>query len=356
MKKLYKFLIIVGAIFLILFLLSFKKMPTSFTYGVSFSKFHSDELKLDWKKVYLALLDDLKVRNLRLSAHWPDTEPEDGKFDFSALDFQMREANKRNASVILAVGRRLPGWPECHEPDWVQNQKSKFKNQNEFLEFRNNKLLEYIETVVNRYKSFDNIGYWQVENEPFLAFFSRSSCGPLDEVFFKEEIDLVHKLDPKHPVLTTDSGEFGTWYKAYKYGDVFGTSMYLYVWIKALDWPLRYPITPAFFRIKQNLMELVQRFRGEPRKPMLVIELSTEPWLLHPITETPVKTQLERMGLNKFNEMISFSGKTGFDIFYLWGAEWWYWMRGRGHPEFWERAKTLFVIQPSVFNYPPYGG
>ncbi len=340
MRKLYKFLIIVGIIVLILFLLSLRKMPIQLTYGVSFSKFHSDELQLNWKKVYLALLDDLKVRDFRLSAHWPMVEPADGKFNFSELDFQIREAQKRGASVILAVGRRLPGWPECHDPQWVQDQELKFKSQEEWPDFRNQKLLEYIGAVVNRYKGFDNIKYWQVENEPYFTMFSRAGCGSFDENFFKEEIELVRQLDPARPILLTDSGEWGLWYKAYKNGDAFGTTMYLYVYFKqgGISEPIRYPLIPAFYRIKQNIIRAILG-----KKPSLVIELPAEPWLLQPIVDTPLNDQLERMGLDKFNEMVRFSSKTGFDAFYLWGAEWWYWMKTeQNRPEFWERARELF--------------
>ncbi len=330
MKTRYKFLVVVGVIFLVLFLLSLKKIPAQLTYGVSFSKFHSDELKLDWKKVYLALLDDLKVRSFRLSAHWPMVEPQDGKFNFSELDFQMREAQKRGASVILAVGRRLPGWPECHDPEWAKGKE---------LNLREGKLLDYMTAVVNRYKGFNNIKYWQVENEPYFTMFSRSDCGAFDENFLKKEVALVRRLDPGRPVLLTDSGEWGTWYKAYKNGDAFGTTMYLYVYFKqgGISEPVRYPLLPAFYRIKQNI---IQTFFG--KKPSLVIELPAEPWLLQPIIDTPLAFQLERMGPDKFNEMLGFSGKTGFGSFYLWGAEWWYWMRDHGHPEFWERARALF--------------
>jgi hypothetical protein len=327
MRKLHKFLIVVGLIVLAFYLLSLRSLPKHIIYGVSFSKFHSDELGLDWKKTYLALLDDLKVRNFRFTAHWPLTELKDGKYNFSELDFQMQEAQKSGASVILAVGRRLPGWPECHEPDWAKDLP---------LETKQQKLIDYITTVVNRYKSYKNIKYWQVENEPYLAFFSRSLCGPVDEEFFKKEIALVHQLDPAHPVLITDSGEFGTWYKAYQHGDIFGASMYLYVW-----WttgPLRYPITPAFFRIKENLIDI---FFG--KKPSIIIELSGEPWLRMPIVGTSNEILLSRMGIDKFNEMIDFASKTSFDSQYLWGAEWWYWMKTKqNHPEFWNRAKELF--------------
>ncbi len=326
--KFSKILVIILVAILVVFALSFRKIPEKITYGVSFSKFHSDELKLDWKETYLAILDDLKVKHLRFSAHWPNTEPEKGKYNFSELDFQMAEAEARGADVILAVGRRLPGWPECHEPDWAKKLS---------VEKKQEELLKYIETVVGRYKELKSLKYWQVENEPFLGFFSRSSCGALDEAFLDKEITLVKKLDPVHPVLLTDSGEFGTWLSAYRKGDIFGTSLYLYIWNRKFNLPFRYPILPAFFRFKQNLVNLVLE-----RKPSLIIELSAEPWLLQPITDTPIKTLQERMGLDKFNEMINFARQTGFDTQYLWGAEWWYWMKKQNYPEHWQRAKKLF--------------
>lgn len=327
MKKLIliTLVILLSAYFLLTF--SYKK-PDKLVYGASFSRFHADELGLDWKETYLAILNDLEVRNFRFSAHWPLTEPEEGKYNFQELDFQIKEAQKVGASVILAVGRRLPGWPECHEPEWAKNL-SKEKKQEE--------ILKYIETVVNRYKGYSNIKYWQVENEPFLTFFSKHTCGELDPGFLDKEIEFVKSLDPSRQIIITDSGEFGTWFQAYRRGDVFGTSMYLYVWWRNFIGPLRYPITPAFFIAKHNVMKILF---GD--KPAIIIELSGEPWLLEPIVNAPIETQLERMGIDKFNEMIDFSSKTGFDTLYLWGAEWWYWMKFQGHDEFWSRAEEIF--------------
>lgn len=305
-------------------------------YGVSFSRFHTDELGLDWKEAFLAIQNDLGIKHFRFSAHWPLTEPEKDGYNFSELDFQMAEAKRNGVSVILAVGRRLPGWPECHEPEWLKNEISKIKDQNNKSKFKNDRILKYIETVVNRYKSYDNIIYWQVENEPFLTGFSRSACGPLDKNFLEKEIALVRKLDSR-PVLITDSGEIGDWFRAYSRGDIFGTSLYLYIWPKSIGFPIRYPVTPAFFRVKHNIVRLFL-----DAKPSFVVELSAEPWLLQPIVETPIETQLDRMGIDKFNEIIDFSARTGFNGFYLWGGEWWYWLKLKGHPEHWERAKELF--------------
>ena len=339
MKKI--FLLILVAVILALYFLSLDyHKPDKLFYGVSFSRFHSDELKLDWKETYLAIQNDLGVRKFRFSAHWPMVEPTEGNYNFEELDFQIKEAEKVGASVILAVGRRLPGWPECHEPEWVKAESTKLKTESEQTNFRQDKIRKYIETVVNRYKNYENIEYWQVENEAFLSFFSKHACGDLSIDFLDNEIKLVKELDPARPIIVTDSGEFGTWYQAYQRGDVFGTSLYLYVWWRNFIGPLRYPITPAFFRIKSNVMELIYG-----KKPSMVIELSGEPWLLEPLVDTPIDIQLSRMDSDKFNEMIDFSARTGFDTFYLWGAEWWYWIKFNGHPEFWNRAKELYSTE-----------
>src|SRR3989344_7371622 len=175
-------LVISILILVTLFALSFDYSPADkFTYGVSFSRFHSDELGLDWKETYLAILHDLGVRNFRFSAHWPLTEPRDSEYNFKELDFQMNEARKVNASVILAIGRRLPGWPECHEPEWANDLT---------IEKKQEKIEQYIKTVIERYKNYENIKFWQVENEPFLTFFSHSACGDLSVDFLDKEIRL----------------------------------------------------------------------------------------------------------------------------------------------------------------------
>lgn len=337
-SRVKKVLIAFLVVFIIFFVFSFDfSSGEDLSYGVSFSRFHTDELGLDWKETYLAILNDLDLKRFRFSAHWPLVEPQKDNYNFLELDFQISEAKKNNASVILAVGRRLPGWPECHEPEWLKTESLKLKSENEAKNFRQERTLKYIKTVVNRYKSYDNIIYWQVENEPFLTGFSRSACGSLDKDFLDKEISFVRGLDPSRKILITDSGEFGDWFRAYSRGDIFGTSLYLYVWPRSVSFPIRYPITPAFFRIKYNLVRLILG-----AKPSFVVELSSEPWLLQPLIGTPIEIQLDRMGIDKFNKMIDFSAKTGFNNFYLWGAEWWYWLKLQGYPDHWNRAKNLF--------------
>lgn len=331
MKK--KIGIIILAAILVLWVASYRPTPATFSYGVSFSKLHADELGLDWRATYLAILDDLKVRKLRLTAHWDAIEREQGSYDWSVLDFQIREAEKRGAEVNLAIGRRVPGWPECHEPGWFHDLNATDKET---------RLLNFVKTGVERYKSSPAIKNWQIENEAFLTLYAVQHCDNfVDEKILQKEIALVRELDKNsghnRKIVITDSGEIGLWYKAYRNADIFGTSLYLYVWNHTLG-PIRYPIPPAFFRLKYNLVRLIYG-----TKPAFVSELSAEPWLLKPIIETPLETQLMQMNLERFKIAIQFAKKTGFAEQYLWGAEWWYYLKEKqNHPELWNYAREIF--------------
>ncbi|MBI2625504.1 hypothetical protein HY442_01875 [Candidatus Parcubacteria bacterium] len=298
-------------------------------YGVTFSAKRAEDLfRLDWRRAYVAVLDDLKVRRLRIPAYWDRIEKESGVYDWADLDFQMKEAETRNASVLLAVGLRLPGWPECHMPGWAKS-----LNTAE----RETKIMAFIERVVERYKSSRAIWGWQVENEPFL--FGFGECPVLDLPFLDKEIALVRKLDDR-AVVITDSGELGRWIRPARRADIFGTTMYRTVWDRRVGY-VHYPMGPVFFRIKAWITEHLSRV-----KRIIVVELQAEPWGPKQIPEISIEEMAKSMNVEKFRDIIRFERETGFDEVYWWGVEWWYWMKMRqGKPEMWEEAARLFVQQ-----------
>lgn len=312
----------------IFFLLSLNAgtKPEKIAYGVTFSKTYAEGLGLDWKKAYEASLTDLNIKLLRLPAYWDDIEKNRGEFNFEDLDYEVNEAAKHNATIILAIGRRLPRWPECHDPSWLSG-----LSQDE----QDAALLSMLETVVQRYNTNTVITTWQVENEPFLSSFG--ICPKPRPELLDTEIALVKKLDPVRPVLITDSGELNWWFKATARGDVFGTTFYRYVFSDVLKryWTNFY-FFPWVYRVKGGIIHLVH-----PDKPILVSELEAEPWTTQGIPNTPIDQQFKTMSMDHFNTIIRLARKTGYSPQYLWGVEWWYWMKQKDHPEFWERAKKL---------------
>lgn len=319
--------VVLVAILIAGFLLTLRPVPERISYGMSFNTLYAHELGLDWRVVYNAILNDLNVRHFRLAAHWPMIEPTRDTYNFVELDYQIAQAEKAGADVILAVGRRLPRWPECHIPPWAEGLT---------WDEQKKEILEQIERVILRYKDSSAITYWQVENEPYLEVFAREHCGELDEEFLKEEIALVKSLDDTRPILVTDSGNLGLWAGAYRNGDAFGTSVYVHFWNPEVG-QFRTVLPPAWYRIKANLMTLLYG-----RKEIMLIELSAEPWLIEPVTNVPIETQYERMDLQKFNDILAYAKRTKLEKQYLWGAEWWYWLKEKGHSEMWERGKELF--------------
>ncbi len=297
------------------------KVPTK-TFGVTFSKMQAEALGLDWREAYESIFDDLNIKDVRIPVYWQEVEKNEGDFDFSSLDFMTLKAASHDGRVILAVGKRVPRWPECHEPEWVQSQISNLKSQ---------KLFEYIKKTVERYKDNPTVWAWQVENEPFLNF---GECPSLDVSFLDEEIALVRSLTDK-PIIVTDSGEFGTWFRAYKRGDIFGTTMYRNVHNKVFG-QITYPLPPSYFRLKKALVGLIY---GE--KPSVVIELQAEAWGPKQIYEVSTEENYKSFNPEEFRKILEYTKGTGFDTFYFWGVEWWYWLKEKQNmPEMWNMAKN----------------
>src|SRR3990167_6521551 len=143
-KILLKLLLLLLVVFGILFAYLFIGTPPQakeIKWGVNFSQKHATNFGLDWKETYLAFLDDLGVKKLKVAAHWDLIEPEEGNFQFGDLDWQVEEAQKKGAKILLAIGGKTPRWPECHFPEFVKNLKKEEQQE---------KILGMLEKIVLR--------------------------------------------------------------------------------------------------------------------------------------------------------------------------------------------------------------
>ncbi len=326
MKKIFLILFLISILGFFAFLLFTPIVNDNpdYTWGITFSKSFSQDMGLDFKEVYLAMLEELNPEVVRIPLYWHDVEPEEGVYIFDDYDWMIKEAEKRDVKLVLAIGQKLPRWPECQIPLWI-DPLSKERKKDE--------ILHLVDKIVRRYKDFDNIYAWQIENEPFLHF---GECDRFNKDFLDEEIKIVRSADPSRPVMLTDSGELGTWFSAAKRADIFGTSVYRIVWNKYFGF-FEYPLPPNFFWFKANLLHLFY-----PDKPIIISELQLEPWGPKMIYETPLSEQEISMNINQFHSNIEYAKKTGFKEIYLWGVEWWYWMKEKhNRPEFWEAAKDI---------------
>lgn len=294
-------------------------------FGVTFSVNYTEELGLDTIETYNAMLEDLRVKYVRLPIYWNQIEAEEGNYNFELYDHLIRRAEDLGVSLTAVVGRRQPRWPECHIPEWA-------KDFSETVQRR--AVLRSIETVVNRYKNSPAIDVWQVENEPLFGIFGE--CPAPDYDFLVEEINLVKTLDPERPIQITDSGELSTWLHTAYLGDQLGISMYRITWNKHFGY-WYYPLSPKFYTYHGALIYAITDH-------IVISELQAEPWFPdQPVHETPLKEQYKSMNPDLFWKNVDFARRTQFEQAYLWGVEWWYWLKiHKNQPVMWDIARQLF--------------
>jgi len=318
-------LLILSAIIIGYFFVGFPKVSEDIAWGVNFSQKRAEEFGFDWKEVYLAALDDLGAKNIKLAVHWDLVEKADGEYYFDDVDYQLRQAQDRGAKVILVIGRKTPGWPECHVPRWAEELGK---------EEQQIKILALLENIVLRYRDWPAVEYWQVENEPFFPF---GECLWKDNDFLKKEVDLVKSIDSSRSVIISESGEFPLWFKAASNGDILGITMYRRAFFGELGLYVNYPFPPVFYDRKASLI------RSLLKKDVFCVELQAEPWGPALNFKLSMEEQEKSMTLEKLKKNIDFAQRTGLERFYFWGTEWWYWMKEENkRPEFWDETKKLF--------------
>jgi len=292
-------------------------------FGVTFSTKFCDDLELDWRETYAAILDDLKVKYIRIPVYWDEIEKNEGTYDFSKYDYLLEEGAKRQVKFIISVGRRLPRWPECHSPAWLNHQDE--------IAIRV-ATLNAIRTVVERYRLNDSVEYWQVENEPFLSTFG--VCPTLDSDFLQQEFDLVRSLDDRELIIT-GSGELGSWRRQAKIGDIFGSTLYRVVYDPWVGF-IRYPIPTFYYNLKAKLA-------GLSSERLMILELQAEPWVPQGKMIYQSEKDVNRsMSVRQFKANLQYAINLNFRRSYVWGVEWWYFQKKYGNPEYWRIAEGLF--------------
>ncbi len=327
-KKFLMFIIILALVFC--YLKFFKHYPRNIDlkakddfWGVTYSPKFAKELGLDWQEAYLAILDDLEVKNIRIPIYWDQIETGPGEYDFSVYDYIFDEGAKRDVKFMANIGWRLPRWPECHAPVWHEGQNTATIKDETY---------KMLENVVNRYKHRSEIVSWQVENEPLLNTFGECPKGDLE--FLKKEVALVKSLDDR-PIIISASGELSTWRHETDLADIFGTTMYRVVWNWWFGY-FRYPLPAWFYQEKAW-------FNDMPRDKVIVSELQAEPWVPDgTLADIAYDEYNQSFDIAQFRANLQFAINADFKQTYLWGVEWWYLQNKNNNSVYWDQAKEIF--------------
>lgn len=292
-------------------------------YGITFSTQYAKQLGMEPLEAYRTLVEDLGVRTVRLPLYWSSIESVAGQFDWELVDQLVSYSENNQVALTLVVGMKVPRWPECYIPDWAEGLDA---------EDQQKVLLSWMQKAVERYKDVSVLERWQVDNEPFFPF---GICPQISQAQFQERVDLVRRLDPQHPIQITVSGEGNSWNFESKSADILGFSLYRLTWNDLFGF-FMYPLTPEFYYLRAQ----VARKNVEQ---VLVSELQAEPWFPEPLSHRSPEKWYEAFDAIMFQQNLQFVEKAHISEVYLWGAEWWLYLKQQGDERLWNVAKEVFT-------------
>jgi len=198
-----------------------------------------------------------------------------------------------------------------------------------------NELLEYIEATITRYKDHPALESYQVENEVANRHFG--NCPSYDRKFYAREIALIRSLDDNTDVITNASNQSGFPISS-PVGDKVGFSVYQRAYFEALGhqyyWSFKF-VPPWWHGMRAMAVELLHG------SDTFIHELQAEPWGPAPTLDLSIKEQYKTMDPDKFIDITNYAEHTGMKEYYLWGGEWWYWLKtNKNEPAMWNSVKT----------------
>ena len=304
--------------------------------GVTFIPSYAEYYDLDPKQTMRAMIDELNIKQFRLVSYWNKYEAEQGKYDFTNLDWQFKYAEDAGAKVSLAIGLRQPRWPECHMPTWAANMP---KDQWQ-IELKN-----YMEVVIDRYKTSPALESYQLENEFFMDVFGICPDHSRDRLI--DEYNFVKLQDSSHPVIISRSNNAIGLPIGKPTPDEFGISIYKRVWDKNITKRyFEYPFPAWFYGFLAGAGKIVTG------KDMIIHELQAEPWAPTETKAASLKEQDKSLNPERLRGRFTYGEATGMREMYLWGAEWWYWRKVKfGDTAIWDTArKEIKRIQSSQYK------
>jgi hypothetical protein len=312
--------LVMAGLILAMFYLRFEPAK-NMSWGLTYSPGYAEYLGLDPLGTFNEILNDLQPQHVRLVTYWENIEQQPGQFDFTAIDGLLELAEAHHTDVILVIGHKQPRWPECHHPVWFEQLSSSAQRQ---------AILDFVTAEVNHFKTFSVISRWQVENEPVFNY--GLNCAPHSRTELAAEVGLVKSLDNR-PIVLTDSGEKGDWFRVAKMADIFGSTMYRTVYNPQRGGYVSYGLPPEFYRVRAGMLQIFTRVPA-----IIGVELQAEPWFAHDIHETPLPEQYQLMNAQMFQDNVAYARRVGFSENYFWGAEWWYWLKNIQHDQSMVRA------------------
>lgn len=317
--------------------------------GTTFSPLQCHYIGLDFRAAFREICT-LGFDRIRLCAYWHEIESQQGQFDFSTLDWLLAEAERCKIDVVLAVGMKVPRWPEFHFPSWVSDRYETGAGDRA-LDLRSPALAElaltFVNTVVNHCRYSPAIKYWQIENEPFTQleiaggrflspeFVQGQVSLVRSRLWQNQKILLTNAIHLPKPKLTEDLPAFQNSLLA---ADAVGFNVYTKVpagnsgayiephrafWDQLHDWQIQL---------------------SNAGKESWIAEAQAEPWEPRKLVALD-KPDFPSASPKRMQVLVNTLARSNYSTVLLWGCEYWVWHKTQGRNLWWWTAKR--IIQSS---------
>ncbi len=116
--------------------------------------------------------------------------------------------------------------------------------------------------------------------------------------------------------------------------DVLGMSLYRKTYNDVFGYFV-YPLAPEYYFFRSRLVK-------DDVSDVIVSELQAEPWFSAPIESKPALEWYKVFDKSDFKEQIEFVENARLKESFLWGVEWWEYLRKNGEPALWNEARKIF--------------
>ncbi len=314
--------------------------------GTTFSQFQCKNLGLDYKETYREI-STIGFDVIRLCAYWNEIEQDEGVFNFETLDWLIEASQKSSLEIVLAVGMKVPRWPEFHFPKWIEQTHNTTQTSHPLDSDSRlaDHALSFVDRVVEHTRGVSNIRYWQIENEalnkPGVArgrYLSRD--------FLQKEIDIVRpKINSQQKIMLTnavsllpiDTGDTGHDERVFEDSVTLADAVGINVYAKEPLGPEFYlQPSPAYWR---KVAKWRQRL-DDLKKEAWVAEAQAEPWEWNKLIITE-KLEYPSTSPDAATALATKLAQLGYKSVLLWGCEYWYWHKKQGSNTWWNAVTKL---------------
>lgn len=264
------------------------------TYGVSYSFEQAGWYGIDPRQGYIDLISNYQFDWVRIPFFWDQMLDSNGNLKIDDLKFAIKESDERNIKVIIALGAKTPYFPEYHWPDKVVQQVA-FGEKITFNHPVATDILAIDQKVVAALAVYDNIAYWQVENEPLVGNVNKWKIEP---PLVAKEVEVIRNTDPKHRPIILNHAATGfydtSWHDLLailKPGDVFAVNAFFktkgtdlvtakifgreihILWPDHLVWPVH-----SWLFFSPNFATIKNKVEAHGNK-LWILEMQAEPYI-----------------------------------------------------------------------------